>query len=494
MKNLVLFESLEKLRKDEYFLNDILIIPTDQISLIPSSLFRVCLKNTLPYLELILENPYSSPGDPNRIPTFNLESINILMTNCCLSALQTFRYLQQKDSYSDMKKALEKFTNTKVNSDSNAIDLYSRIIKKASKNSYLNQFMLYQNNNETPQVGTYCQELTLQLFLNNQRYLHSKTIEKSKKTALFNQHYVFDLQESISQFERLSRLSQDRKDYNKQKSIIKKFLQGLIRVEQHWKLLEEDHNSNQPENEWIYYHNRELIFHSCAILSFLFDDVLNTESVHSDNGFELWNDDFLTFVSIPLTYNLSTLIKNNPSILCHEYIEVNAAFSILLKTFSISLFNSCGKNLDKCCQKLIQQLYNIKQSEKQKTLFSELSFEGRSLENIEKDITVGLKIFEEMYNTDLLNFIHTLRILYSTMPKLHFDPTYNFNTRYICMNTTYGPVPLPKEDLLKKELLDAKDAKDENRLKSFQKILGQEYYYFLHQKAAFEVANVLKSK
>lgn len=492
MKDLLLFKSNEQLKMDEQFLNNILVIPTDQTSLIISSVFKACLENTLPYLEIILESPYLSPRSLKKSPTLSPDSEKILMVNCYLSALQTFLYLQQKDSYSNLKESIEKFFNDKMDLDSNAKDLYNRLLIKASKNSYLNQFMLYRNNNGVPQIGTYCQELTLELFLNNQRYLESETIEASKKTTLFNKHYVFNLQESISQLEKFSRFPSNSANYKKLKTTVHKFLHGLTRVEEHWKPLDRNSNFNLHANEWIYYYNRELIFHSRAILSFLFNSIIDNKFVHFDDEFEPWNDYFLTFVSIPLTYNLSTLIKNNPSILKHEYTKVNAAFSILLKAFAISLFNSCGEDIDKCCKKLFQQLYNIEQQEK---LFTELSFkEGSSRKNIKKDITAGLPIFEGMDYANLFDFRNCLLILYSTMPKLYFNPNYNFMQKSIWMNTKYGPAPLPKEDLFKKELLDAKDAKDENRLKSFQKILGQEYYYFLHQKAAFEVANVLKSK
>lgn len=489
MDNLALFKNNEQLKMDEQFLNDILLIPTDQTSLIISSVFKACLKNTLPYLEIILENPH--PESPKERPALSPVSEKILMINCCLSALQTFLYLQQKDSYSDLKKSIEKFFNNKMDLDSNAKDLYNRLLAKASETSYLNQFMLYRNNIGVPQIGIYCQKLTLELFLNNQRYLEPKTIEASKKTTLFNKHYVFNLQESISQLEKFLRFPSNSTDYKKLKTTIRKFLHGLIRVEEHWKPLDRNNNFNSHENEWIYYYNRELIFHSRAILSFLFDSVIDNKIVHFDDEFELWNDYFLTFVSIPLTYNLSTLIKNNPSILKHEFTEANAAFTILLKAFSISLFNSCGEDIDKCCQKLIQQLYNMEQQEK---LFTELSFKGKSLESMREDVTIGLPIFEEMFSTNLLNFASDLMLLYSKMPKLYFDSNYNFEIKSTWANPIYGPIPLPKEDTFKKELIHAKEMIDDTRLKSLKKCLGLDYYSFLQQKITFLTEKLLKAK
>ena len=121
MKNLVLFRNLNNLKTDECFLNDILAISTNippNLSIYErppkktqehtsedeskkSSIFDLCLENTLPYLEIILESPHHS------LTSLDLDSKEILLTNCCLSALQTFRYLQQKDSYTDLKYSLQ---------------------------------------------------------------------------------------------------------------------------------------------------------------------------------------------------------------------------------------------------------------------------------------------------------------------------------------------------------------------------------------------------
>ena len=479
----LLFENSEQLKRDEQFLNDILLIPTDQTSLITSSIFKVCLENTLPYLEIILESPYSNPGSPKKSPTLSPDSEKILMVNCYLSALQTFLYLQQKDSYSDLKESIEKFFDEKVDSDPNSKDLYNRLLIKASQNSYLNQFMLYRNNNGVPQIGTYCQGLTLELFLNNQRYLESKTIETSKKTTLFNKHYVFNLQESISQLERFSRFPSNSANYKNLKTTVRKFLHGLTRVEGHWKPLDRNNNFNLHENEWIYYYNRELIFHSRAILSFLFDSVIGIKERHFDDELKIWNDYFLSFVSVPLTYNLSTLIKSNPSILHHEYVTINAAFSILLKTFSISLFNSCKKNLDKCCEKLTQELHFAEKNTEQGKLYSELSFKQENfianMKKMESSIAAGLPIFDKMDYLDLRKFGNSLTTLYHTIPKLYFDLTDNFSMIY---NMSYSPdnTNKPNNDIFEKKIQAAKETTDKNLLKSLQKSIGYDYYSLLN--------------
>ena len=497
MKNLVLFRNLNNLKTDECFLNDILAISTNippNLSIYErppkktqehtsedeskkSSIFDLCLENTLPYLEIILESPHHS------LTSLDLDSKEILLTNCCLSALQTFRYLQQKDSYTDLKESLNTFSENNMDWDSNGISLYKRLTKKASENSYLNQFMLYQTNNEVPMISVYCKNLTLELFFNNQRYLSSKTIEKNRENTLLNRHYVFNLTESLSQLTKYSRPSQKGTDYNKLKDTINKFLCGLIHVEKYWNPFNKDNNSNLNEDEWIYYHNRELIFHSRAILSFLFDPSICIKESNFDSVHKRWNDYFLTFAAIPLTYNLSILIKNNPSILYHEYVTINAAFTILLKTFTIYLFNSCEKDLDKCCEKLTQELYFAEKNTEQGKLYSELFFmKGKyivNLENMEKDIGPTLLILKEMDCLDLRKFGDNLTTLYHIIPKLYFDLTDNFSMIY---NMPYSPnnTNKPNKSIFEKKTQEAKETTDKNLLKSLQKSIGYDYYSLLN--------------
>lgn len=497
MKNLVLFNNLNSLKTDEHFLNNILAVSTNvprDLSIYErppkeaqedtskneskkSSIFDLCLENTLPYLETILESPY------HPLTSLNLDSKEILLTNCCLNALQTFRYLQQKDSYTDLKESLNTFSENNMIWDSNGISLYKRLTKKASENSYLNQFMLYQTNNGVPIIGVYCKELTLELFFNNQRYLSLKTMGKNMEDTLLNRHYVFNLAESLSQLTKYSRPSHKGTDYNQLKNTINKFLCGLIHVEKYWNPFNKDNNSNLNEDEWIYYHNRELIFHSRAILSFLFNSSICIKENNFDSRHKRWNDYFLTFAAIPLTYNSSILIKNNPSILYHEYVTINAAFTILLKTFSIYLFNSCEKDLDKCCEKLTQELYFAEKNTEQGKLYPELFFKkGKyivNLENMEKDIGPTLLILKEMNYLDLRKFGNCLTTLYHTIPKLYFDLTDNFSMIY---NMPYSPdnTNKPNKFIFEKKIQEAKETNDKNLLKSLQKSIGYDYYSLLN--------------
>lgn len=352
--NLSLFSSLEQIKKEECFLNKTLQINTHINGNSIDELFDNCQRELEAYA--IPNHNYTDDKYPKAFPSSDTPPINItrfnqlLKENCVIATYYSLRSLKYKDSFTAYDKLVNHYIPQKLDySTSKQIKrCYSTSWRNSKNSSYLNRLIL---RNDSECLSDFCQDLSLQLVLNNSR---GASVLNEEHDEIMSSFEIFKLDDYLNSFKlNIPWTSRIREAQIKH---IKNLLKGIESVASNW--------FPNVSDEICYLYRKEYIFHYKAILDFFTCTTRNKDTLdlelnytHSDSGipilsdfqksnidyyggeWDIWLDLLYNYTRLPLYHRLGEMVLSNQYLLFNDVIGTTyVRIPVLFKTFFIALY------------------------------------------------------------------------------------------------------------------------------------------------------------